>query len=146
MTITDFCEELHNWFDVDRIFGTFTISNGEIAVPDGYLQENQYFRIVGSVFNDGVYKYPSNELIDETFDGAVWAMAVPPAAVALFTQIQEWDEKYSQNEAANSPFQSESFGGYSYSKGSNSTTGGSNITVSWQDQFKSRLNRWRKLR
>lgn len=146
MTITDFCEELHNWFDVDRIFGTFTISNGEITVPDGYLQENQYFRIVGSVFNDGVYKYPSNELIDETFDGAVWAMAVPPAAIALFTQIQEWDEKYSQNEAANSPFQSESFGGYSYSKGSNSTTGGSNITVSWQDQFKSRLNRWRKLR
>lgn len=146
MTMTDFCEELHNWFDVDRIFGTFTISNGEITVPDGYLQENQYFRIVGSVFNDGVYKYPSNELIDETFDGAVWAMAVPPAAIALFTQIQEWNEKYSQNEAANSPFQSESFGGYSYSKGSNSTTGGSNITVSWQDQFKSRLNRWRKLR
>lgn len=146
MTITDFCEELHNWFDVDRIFGTFTISNSEITVPDGYLQENQYFRIVGSVFNDGVHQYPVSDLTDETFEGAVWAMAVPPAAIALFTQIQEWDEKYSQNEAANSPFQSESFGGYSYSKGSNSTTGGSNITVSWQNQFKSRLNRWRKLR
>lgn len=146
MTMTDFCEELHNWFDVDRIFGTFTISNGEITVPDGYLQENQYFRIVGSVFNDGVYKYPSNELIDETFDGAVWAMALPPAAIALFTQIQEWDEKYSQNEAANSPFQSESFGGYSYSKGYNSSANGSDTTVSWQNQFKSRLNRWRKLR
>ena len=146
MTMTDFCEELHNWFDVDRSFGTFTISNGEITVPDGYLQENQYFRIVGSVFNDGVYKYPSNELIDETFDGAVWAMALPPAAIALFTQIQEWDEKYSQNEAANSPFQSESFGGYSYSKGYNSSANGSDTTVSWQNQFKSRLNRWRKLR
>lgn len=146
MTITDFCEELHNWFDVDRIFGTFTISNGEITVLDGYLQENQYFRIVGSVFNDGVYKYPSNELIDETFDGAVWAMAVPPAAIALFERIKDWDSKYSQSEAANSPFQSESFGGYSYSKGYNSSVNGSDTTVSWQKQFKSRLNRWRKLR
>lgn len=146
MTITDFCEELHNWFDVDRIFGTFTISNGEIIVPNGYLRNNQYFRIVGSVFNDGVYKYPLNELIDETFEGAVWAMAVPPSAIALFTQIQEWDEKYSQNKAANSPFQSESFGGYSYSKGYSSSANGSDTTVSWQNQFKSRLNRWRKLR
>ena len=146
MTITDFCEELHNWFDVDRIFGTFTISNGEIIVPNGYLRNNQYLRIVGSVFNDGVHQYPVSDLTDETFEGAIWAMAVPPAAIALFTQIQEWDEKYSQNKAANSPFQSESFGGYSYSKGYNSSVNGSDTTVSWQKQFKSRLNRWRKLR
>lgn len=146
MTITDFCEELHNWFDVDRIFGTFTISNGEIIVPNGYLRNNQYFRIVGSVFNNGVYKYPTSGLTDETFVGAVWAMAVPPAALALFEEIKGWNEKYSQNEAANSPFQSESFGGYSYSKGYNSSANGSDTTVSWQKQFKSRLNRWRKLR
>ena len=146
MTITDFCEELHNWFDVDRIFGTFTISNGEIIVPNGYLRNNQYFRIVGSVFNNGVYKYPTSGFTDETFVGAVWAMAVPPAALALFEEIKVWDEKYSQNEAANSPFQSESFGGYSYSKGYSSSVNGSDTTVSWQNQFKSRLNRWRKLR
>lgn len=146
MTITDFCEELHNWFDVDRIFGTLTISNGDITVPDGYLQENQYFRIVGSVFNDGVYKYPTSDLTDETFVGAVWAIAIPPAAIALFEEIKDWDSKYSQNEAANSPFQSETFGGYSYSKGYNSSANGSDTTVSWQKQFKLRLNRWRKLR
>ena len=146
MTITDFCEELHNWFDVDRIFDTFTISNGEITIPDGYLQNNQYFCIVGSVFNDGVHQYPVSDLTDETFEGAVWAMAVPPAAIALFEEIKGWDSKYSQNEAANSPFQSESFGGYSYSKGYNSSVNGSDTTVSWQKQFKSRLNRWRKLR
>lgn len=145
MTITDFCEELHNWFDVDRIFGTFTISNGEIIVPNGYLRNNQYFRIVGSVFNNGVYKYPTSGLTDETFVGAVWAMAVPPAAIALFTQIQEWDEKYSQNKAANSPFQSESFGGYSYSKGYNSSSSGGDTTVSWQKQFRNQLKRWRKI-
>lgn len=142
MTMTDFCEELHNWFDVDRIFGTFTISNGEITVPDGYLQENQYFRIVGSVFNDGVYKYPTSDLTDETFVGAVWAIAIPPAAIDLFDEIKAWDTKYSQNEAVSSPFQSESFGGYSYSKAAT----GTDISISWQKQFKSRLNRWRKLR
>jgi len=146
MTITDFCEELHNWFDVDRIFGTFTISNGEIIVPNGYLRNNQYLRIVGSVFNDGVHQYPVSDLTDETFEGAIWAMAVPPAAIALFERIKDWDSKYSQSEAANSPFQSESFGGYSYSKGYNSSANGSDTTVSWQKQFKSRLNRWRKLR
>lgn len=146
MTITDFCEELHNWFDVDRIFGTFTISNGEITVPNGYLRNNQYLRIVGSVFNDGVHQYPVSDLTDETFEGAIWAMAVPPAAIALFERIKDWDSKYSQSEAANSPFQSESFGGYSYSKGYNSSANGSDTTVSWQKQFKSRLNRWRKLR
>lgn len=146
MTITDFCEELHNWFDVDRIFGTFTISNGEIIVPNGYLRNNQYFRIVGSVFTDGVYKYPTSDLTDETFDGAVWAMAVPPSALALFNTIKEWDAKYANDEVANSPYQSESFGGYSYSKGYNSSVNGSDTTVCWQKQFKSRLNKWRKLR
>lgn len=145
MTITDFCEELHNWFDVDRIFGTFTISNGDITVPDGYLQENQYFRIVGSIFNDGVYKYPASDLTDETFQGAIWAMAVPPAAIALFEECKEWDEKYGQNEAVNSPFTSESFGGYTYMK-SSGTSDGSNNGYTWQGHFKSKLNRWRKLR
>lgn len=142
MTITDFCEELHNWFDVDRIFGTFTISNGEIIVPNGYLRNNQYFRIVDSVFNDGVYKYPTSDLTDETFVGAVWAIAIPPAAIDLFDEIKAWDTKYSQNEAVSSPFQSESFGGYSYSKAAT----GTDISISWQKQFKSRLSRWRKLR
>lgn len=146
MTITDFCEELHNWFDVDRIFGTFTISNGELIVPNGYLRNNQYFRIVGSVFNDGVYKYPANDLTDEAFQGAVWAMAVPPSALALFNTIKEWDAKYANDEVANSPYQSESFGGYSYSKGYNSSVNGSDTTVCWQKQFKSRLNKWRRLR
>ena len=146
MTMTDFCEELHNWFDVDRIFGTFTISNGEITVPDGYLQENQYFRIVGSVFNDGVYKYPSNELIDETFDGAVWAMAVPPAVIALANEIGEWQKKYGGvNSVLMSPYQSESFGGYSYSKSGGGSGDGTSLSGTWQGAFSSRLNRWRKI-
>lgn len=145
MTITDFCDEINNYFVSDRKFGTFTITDGALTGADDFLSENQYFRIVGSVFNDGVYKYPTTDLTDETLDGAIWAMAVPPAALALLEKIQEWDEKYSADEVANSPYQSESFGGYSYTKVSNSAASGGGSAVSWQNQFKSQLNRWRKI-
>lgn len=146
MTITDFCEELHNFFEIEKYIEPVTIENGALLGFSDRLQENQYFRIVGSsVFNDGVYKYPTTDLTDETFEGAIWAMAVPPAALALLEKIQEWDEKYANDEVANSPYQSESFGGYSYSKGYNSSSSGGDSTVSWQRQFKSQLNRWRKI-
>lgn len=145
MTITDFCEELHNWFDADRIFGTFTISNGEIIVPNGYLRNNQYFRIVGSVFNDGVYKYPSNELIDETFDGAVWAMAIPPAAIALFEKIQEWDAQYGNSAANYSPYTSETFHHYSRSQHIATNSKGEIVQQTWQGVFRKELSRFRKL-
>ena len=145
MTMTDFCEELHNWFGVDRIFGTFTVSNGEITVPDGYLRNNQYFRIVGSVFNDGVYKYPSNELIDETFDGAVWAMAVPPAALALFEKIQEWDAQYGNSAANYSPYTSETFHHYGRSQHIATNSKGEIVQQTWQGVFRKELSRFRKL-
>lgn len=145
MTITDFCDEIHNYFELEKYIETVTIENGQLAGFSDRLQTDQYFRIVGSVFNDGVYKYPTTDLTDETFDGAIWAMAVPPAVLALLQKIQEWDNKYSADEVANSPYQSESFGGYSYSKGSNSTLSGGGSAASWKNQFKSQLNRWRKI-
>lgn len=147
MTITDFCCELNNYFEKEIYLGEFTIEGGRIVLPAIVdIKDGQYFRIVGSVFNDGVYQYPATGLTNEVFQGAVWAMAVPPSALALFDTIKEWDTKYANDEVANSPYQSESFGGYSYSKGYNSSANGSDTTVSWQKQFKSRLNRWRKLR
>lgn len=145
MTITDFCDEIHNYFELEKYIETVTIENGQLAGFSDRLQTDQYFRIVGSVFNDGVYKYPTTDLTDETFDGAIWAMAVPPDALALLEKIQEWDDKYSADEVANSPYQSESFGGYSYTKVSNSAANGGGSAVSWQTQFKPQLNRWRKI-
>lgn len=146
MTITDFCEELHNFFEIEKYIESVTIENGALLGFSDRLQENQYFRIVGSVFNDGVYKYPTTDLTDETFDGAIWAMAVPPAALALLEKIQEWDDKYSKNEAVNSPFQSESFGGYTYTKSySTRIGGGSDDLYYWQGHFRAQLNKWRKI-
>ena len=46
--------------------------------------------------------------------------------------------------AAMSPYMSESFGGYSYSKGASNTASGGSV-VTWQDAFKTRLAPWRKI-
>lgn len=137
--LTEICAELRNYFcsekDINR--GKFTIINGDIS-PSDFLQVGQFYRITGSVFNDGVWQYPSDRLIDETFDGAVWAMAVPPAVVALAEEIQEY-EKSEANKPTN--YISESFGGYSYTK----ATDAHGNAAGWQTVFASRLNKWRKI-
>lgn len=144
--LTELCQELHNWFvrsDADKHVGTFTIANGNITAD--FLLPNQYFRIMGSVFSDGVYRYPAADLPDETFDGAVWALAIPQPVIKLAQEIQAWRAKYENaDSAAMSPFNSESFGGYSYAK---SGAGGatSSRATGWQGVFRSQLNRWRKL-
>lgn len=132
---------LNNWFLVDIHEGTFTVENGSITLP--FLQTNQYFRICGSVFNDGLHLYPAVDLTDEIFTGTVWALAVPKAVVTLSIDIAAWEEK--NGEAVLSPYTSESFGGYSYTKasvGNADTSAG----TGWQGAFKSRLNDWRKLK
>lgn len=140
--LTELCQELRNWFERDRYFGTFTITGGEIALPDGSVQSGQYFRIVGSVFNDGVHQYPATELTDEVFKGAIWAMAVPPAVIALSERISEWQDKY--GESVSSPYTAESFGGYSYSK-AGAGQGSASAVPAWQSIFADDLNRWRKI-
>lgn len=131
---------LNNWFLVEIHEGTFTVENGSITLP--FLLTNQYFRICGSVFNDGMHQYPVVDLTDETFTGSVWALAVPKAVVALAEDIAAWEEK--NGEAAASPYQSESFGGYSYTKRSEGSDSGT--LNGWQDAFRGRLNDWRKLK
>lgn len=132
---------LHNYFIVkDGVHtGEFEIVNGSINLD--FLQTGQYFRISGSVFNDGVYQYPVSGLQDESFSGSVWAMAVPPAVISLSTEIGEWVGKY--GDSADSPYTSESFGGYSYSKGAGGADGSGHTT--WQSVFATRLNHWRKV-
>lgn len=141
--LADLCIELNNWFDRSRYFGSFTIDGGVIDLSSLGLKDGQHFRIIGSVFNDGVYEYPASDLVDEVFEGAIWAMAVPPAVMALQKEIDGWVTKY--GDVVSSPYQSESFGNYSYSKSGGSSNNGLD-TGSWQSQFHSRLNKWRKIR
>lgn len=131
--IDEICASLHNYFAVDIVPGEYTVNDGEITLP--FLAAGQFFRVVGSVFCDGVYRCGDKLPADETFDGAIWALAIPPALEELAAEIEEWKAKNADVLA--SPYQSESFGGYSYTKGSDS--------ASWQGVFAKRLNRWRKL-
>ena len=131
---------LKNWFLVPGGIheGTYTIEDGGITLP--FLANGQYFRICGSVFNDGLHQYPASDLKAETFEGTVWALAVPQAVIELAAEIEEWQKK--NGDASVSPYQSESFGGYQYSKATDSASGGA---VTWQSAFRSRMNAWRKL-
>lgn len=145
MTITDFCEELHNFFEQEKYIESVTIENGVLLGFSDRLHENQYFRIVGSVFNDGVHKYPATDLTDETFDGAIWAMAVPPAALALLEKIQEWDSQYGNNADNYTPYASETMHHYSRSFAINTNSKGEVVRPTWQAVFRTELNRWRKI-
>lgn len=147
--LSELCHELKNWFERDKYIGDFKIINGAIVNGDGSavdIKENQYFRIIGSVFNDGVHKYPTSDLIDESFDGAVWALAIPKEVIDLSNEIDEWQQKYGGIDSeAMSPFTSESFGGYSYSKSDGRSSNGTSSASTWKGAFASRLNNWRKI-
>lgn len=142
--LNEMCGSLNNWFvrgqDGDIRSGKYTIKDGMVEAP--FLLEGQYFRIVGSIFNDGIYQYPAYDLIDEVFEGEIWCMRVPQEVVELAKDIDDWNKQYAAK--VQSPFTSESFGGYSYTKASGSNGGGAN-TLSWQDVFSARMKRWRKI-
>lgn len=150
--LTELCQEIRNWFELERHFGVFKIEGGQLA-DVSFLKDGQYFRIIGSVFNDGVHQYGSDNsdpLTDEEFKGAIWAMAVPPTVIALSEEIEAWVALYGgATSHAKSPYQSESFGGYSYSKGGGGGGNGSSSAAAgvptWKAVFADELHRWRKI-
>ena len=148
-TIFRVCSYLRNWFDRNQphYSGTVTITNGALSETYG-LRAGQYFRIVGShANNDGVYKYPVTVLNDEVFDGAIVGMSIPLPVLGIMDKIEAWETKYADVNGVNmSPFNSESFGGYSYSKSS----GGAGDSTkdksgTWQGAFGAELQPWRKM-
>ena len=134
---------LKNWFVVPCGVheGIYTIENGSLELP--FMQNGQYYRICGSVFNDGLHKYGDIDakLQDETFTGTIWALAIPKAVVELSVKIEEWQTK--NGEAVASPYSSESFGGYSYTKATDTATG---AVATWETVFRTELNPYRKAR
>ena len=111
--------------------GVFTVENGVINPP---LDEGQYYLIEGSVKNDGVYKMPT-ALNDEKFYGVITLLAPPPAFIETVDAIKEYQDKH-----GNSPYVSESFGGYSYSKAQ-----GKNGPITWKEVFAEDLKVWRRI-
>lgn len=143
--LTELCQELNNWFEREKRSGSFRIVDGMLEAD--FLLPGQYFRVMGSLFNDGVHQYGNDSLNDEDFTGSVWSLAIPVAVIKLSEDIDAWRAKYeAPDSSAMSPYMSESFGGYSYSKGSAISGTGTGGATSWRTSFASRLNAWRKLR
>ena len=152
--LNELCAELRNYFLRDYKNPEQYIHYGSFSVRDGVIQDlpflknGQFYRIVGSTFNDGVHKYgaiprsveDSETLTDEEFEGAIWEMFVPKEVIDLSAEIQDWISKNA--DTINSPYQSESFGGYSYTK---AVAGTGRVSTDWQSHFAAKLNRWRRL-
>ena len=157
---------IHNYFvPLSADQKTYTIADGAIS-PEFGAEDGDRFLICGSRRNDGVYTWHANcigtddddrippatqggeetikaaGLRDETFAGTIRVCSVPPALLALSEEIRSWVETYS--DALNSPLASESFNGYSYTLKSGRVTGGAASPITWQEQFKNQLERWRR--
>lgn len=150
--LTEVCAEIKNYFTYqdDKHIGDFAIVDGQITPSIDFPTD--YIRIVGSRKNDGVHKRNENggfELVDEEqFHGAVWVMSPPAAFLALVGEIETWQKMYGgAGSAAMTPYQSESFGGYSYSKASGGSASSSGQTgPTWQSMYAKRLDVYRRIR
>lgn len=146
MFLDELCAEVRNYFvrdlNKDILRGTFKVSDGRIVCPE--IVTGQYYRIVDSRLNDGIHRSGYEMLDDEEFDGEVWLMRVPLDFIQLASEIEDWVS--ANAETLNSPYTSESFGGYSYSKPSGGSAGnGGGVAYNWKNQFASRLSRFRKV-
>lgn len=131
---------IKNFFDRDKYGNFFGRHDGIWTIQDGkldidFIKPNQYFRIYGSVFNDGVYKFTGDLYFDndETFEGVIFELRIPADFLKLVEEIESFQAKYGEA----SPYISESFGGYTYNKGTRE--------VSWRESFGNRLRTWRKI-
>lgn len=136
--LTEILQYLRNWFVRSKYYGDFTIANGTMDLSE-ILVDGQYFRVVGSALNDGVWKYPATVMKDESFSGAIWSLGIPPAFLSLVAEIEEWQTKNAA--VITGPYQSESFENYSYTR----ATDADGNAAGWQSAFASRLAQWRKL-
>lgn len=135
-------DHIHNYFYTGQyITGTFTITDGTLELEG--LQDGQYYRITGSVFNDGIHQYPSTGLTDETFSGTIKLMAVPKNVLDVIDEISEWVEEYGK--VMYSPYQEEHvINVYSYKRATSGRYYGESQS-DWQTIFAKRLNAWRKV-
>lgn len=124
---------VRNFFERERIEGTFTVSGGVLEpMPDA-----PYIAISGSAWHDGVF--PAGPLPetghDERFAGKVWGLHPPDDFLALCEEISSYDAK----NPVGAP-QSESFGAYSYTRASGGTAGNG-----WEAAFACRLLPYRRM-
>ena len=141
MFLEEVLRHVNNRFEMEEAHGSFSISGGALEVPD--CLNGQYYWVEGSVMNDGLHLHPDTDMRDEEFDGRVVLLRVPRAVVELADEIAEWCD--ANADAIGGPYQSESFGGYSYTRATGGSEGNQVPAAAWQLQFGARLRPYRKL-
>ena len=131
----------NNAFEVGYWEGVVTVdaTNKTISVDGSSVKGvNDYVFIADSLYNNGLFKPedPASAYTDETFTGKVWLLAPPKDFIRLCDEISTWTEK---NPAGG--YVSESFGGYSYSRGAKSN----GAAVSWEDVFSDAITPYRRM-
>jgi hypothetical protein len=150
--------QLNNYFVQDWRDGDFVVSEGELSLPflvsgtGGYttlidtqgnqytvpfLVEGQYLRITGSLANNGVYQFINGKisgLTDETFRGRVISLAIPKELTEIVGDMEKWVKEYGA--FTKNPYQSESFGGYSYTKKANSNASSVTVWTAFESELK----------
>lgn len=140
--IKEICDYLRNYFLDDIYEQTFEVVNNTINLDKISIQEGQFFLIEGSVFNDGIYQYPCATLQDEVIKyGAIATLRIPSDIIQIARDSIKWEEENAKT--LNSPLQSESFGGYSYTKASSQISSTGQFT--WKDAFIDKLRSYKKL-
>ena len=147
-TIEAVLDHLHNHFSRGSVTGTYSVSGGVLS-PSIDGQTGQHYWVRGSVFNDGLHVIGGTDLTNEQpVSMTVNLLAIPSALLEICDEIEDWQAANADamQKAAESPYTSESFGGYTYQlKDGTAAQNGSDGLSGWQLAFKSRLDRWRKL-
>jgi hypothetical protein len=139
---------IHNWF----IRSQWRVS--ECAISEGALPEaaasaipqGAFYRVEGSLLNDGLHRMGEDALEDETFSGRISLCVIPKALLSVVEEIEAWQEKY--GEQVDGPLKSESFGGYKYTLKTAFDYGlgyGAQPQGGWRLAFRDRLNPFRKM-
>ena len=173
-TMTEVMTECNNYFTHSDRFGNQIIHKGEYTVKDNKLKiaplplTGAYIRIVGSIFNDGVYKVEGisdsdpteitlTGLQDETFNGAVCYLSPPKDFIRLVQSIDCFNKHIEsinavRRESGQLPLgmlQSETFEGYNYTMATKKHGGGENArggtAITWKDEFASDLGKYRRM-
>ncbi len=142
-TVYEVMRHINNFFERGYRATEYTITGGALE-PADLLRPGLWVCITGSFYHDGAWRIDADLRLedlpentpDETFTGRVWLLAPPPAFLALCDEIAEFVQKNSVT-----PYQSESFGEYSYTKAQGKGGG----ILSWQEAFADRLQPYRHM-
>ena len=135
-TVAAVMRHVNNFFPREAVEGVFSVSGDGVLSP---AVDAPFIAVTGSTWHDGLYDSASDMKTghEETFEGTVWALCPPAQFLALCKEIEAYEAK----NPTGAPV-SESFGGYSYSRG---TSGQSGCAITWREAFSEALRPYKRM-